>query len=86
MISTHYFGDRLPTDGNLYKVAISSCESPAQLTSNPKNHILNVFLNEVTFNEYMIIVDKAILVLLKGTVARDFWPLVFFMNSPHIDH
>jgi hypothetical protein len=21
---------------------------------------------------------------LKGTVARDFWPLVFFMNRPHM--
>ncbi len=21
----------------------------------------------------------------KGTVARDFWPLVFFMNQSHID-
>jgi hypothetical protein len=24
--------------------------------------------------------------VLKGTVARDFWPLVFFTNPPHIDH
>jgi hypothetical protein len=22
--------------------------------------------------------------VLKGTVARDFWPLVFFMNRPHM--
>jgi hypothetical protein len=22
--------------------------------------------------------------LFKGTVARDFWPLVFFMNPPHM--
>jgi hypothetical protein len=22
--------------------------------------------------------------ILKGTVARDFWPLVFFMNQPHM--
>jgi hypothetical protein len=22
--------------------------------------------------------------LLKGTVARDFWPLVFFLNRPHM--
>jgi hypothetical protein len=21
---------------------------------------------------------------IKGTVARDFWPLVFFMNRPHM--
>ncbi len=24
------------------------------------------------------------LINLKGTVARDFWPLVFFMNRPHM--
>ncbi len=22
--------------------------------------------------------------VIKGTVARDFWPLVFFMNQPHM--
>jgi hypothetical protein len=29
-------------------------------------------------------VASRILWLLKGTVARDFWPLVFFMNRPHM--
>jgi hypothetical protein len=39
-----------------------------------------------TFGEITLVKKISRYCPFKGTVARDFWPLVFFMNPPHNDH
>ncbi len=43
---------------------------------------IQFFLHKGKFNVLTINEQKS--VKLKGKIARDFWPLVFFMNRPHM--